>query len=149
MKEVTDIPRVPRIKEVINYIPYVRLYVFDNLVVGVDERGLNQKRYPELHFGVYDTNPEQVSFRPQRAEEGVQRVHMTYVRACVAAVANEAHIHSFWFVPHRLDFKIATTKDKQDPVNARERRGAARVKLLEKYFTIERSADGHGYLLKI
>jgi hypothetical protein len=72
---------------------------------------------------------------------------MSYVDRCLRIAAGDAGYTTVWFRPDDADAKPAETDKKRDENIQRVRR--ARVALFKKYWNVEESPDGEGYLIKL
>ncbi len=92
----------------------VLLYEFKNLGIAIDTTGKNQTDFPEILFGTFqNVFGENGMNQPDVKIEGV---NMEYIAKCVAEVARDSGISTFWFYPYGDD----------EPEN-KERREKARL----------------------
>lgn len=116
--------------------PGVLLYVFKNVVIGIDTTGKNYKELPELLFGTYDTEYGVDSMgQPEMKREGID---MDYVSKCIEKVSKESGIKEFWFSPYG-----------EDKPEDKERREQARLRLFKRYADIISASSGFGYIWRV
>jgi hypothetical protein len=123
--------------EKLEYKPNVNLYIFkNNVTVAIDTTGKNQKEFPEIKFGYYDSKNNEASMgRPELKNENI---NMEYISACIQEVSKITGINEFFIYPYGDDNKGDKGLTEQ-----------ARMKLFSRYANIIPTPSGYGYILKI
>ncbi len=100
---------------------------------------------PEFFFATYSKDVSR-EYTYKRADQDPQCT-MEYVTKCLHIAAEDAGYKILWFRPSDADAKPGETAKKALENILRVRR--ARVALFKKYWNIEESPDGQGYLIKL
>lgn len=118
-------------------------YIFDGVIVSIDNPGINYKGKPEISFGTFSgkltetLNSTVLLSKPETKQIGVD---MNYVNSCIKEVAKESKIHEFWFYPFGEDAKKNEQEQDQEK---------ARVRLFSRYFNIRPDEENFGYIITI
>lgn len=114
--------------------PQVVMYIFNQIGVVIDSSNKNQKEYPELTFGTFDSiaegeaNKEAVFTQPDKRRD----ISMKDVADCIEIAVRDYGSDTFWIHPSDEDGH-----------------GAARLRLYRKFANIEPDGNDFGYILRI